>query len=199
MDFNDTAEESLFRAEARDFLNAHAQLKNDSEPRDESETDYLARAKAWQKLKYENGWACLNWPKEYGGRDATPMQLIIWNQEESRYDVPTAPFAIGLGMCGPTMIAYASEQQKARHAAAHGFRREHLVPAVQRTGRRFRSRGVAHESRTRRRRVDHQRPEDLDVRRALQRLGHSRDTLGSDRAEAQGPHVLFPRTCIRPA
>ena len=112
MDFNDTPEESLFRAEARDFLNAHAQLKNDSEPRDESEGDYLARAKAWQKLKYENGWACLNWPKEYGGRDATPMQLIIWNQEESRYDVPTAPFAIGLGMCGPTMIAYASEQQK---------------------------------------------------------------------------------------
>ena len=112
MDFNDTHEESLFRAEARDFLNAHAQLKNESEPRDESEADYLARAKAWQKLKYENGWACLAWPKEYGGRNATPMQQIIWNQEEARYDVPTAPFAIGLGMCGPTMMAYASEQQK---------------------------------------------------------------------------------------
>jgi alkylation response protein AidB-like acyl-CoA dehydrogenase len=40
------------------------------------------------------------------------MQVIIWNQEESRYDVPVGPFAIGLGMCGPTMMAYASEQQK---------------------------------------------------------------------------------------
>ena len=112
MNFNDTSDESQFRAEARAFLGAHAQLKGESEPRGETEADHLTRAKAWQKLKYENGWASLNWPKEYGGRNATPIQVIIWNQEEARYDVPVGPFAIGLGMCGPTMIAYASEQQK---------------------------------------------------------------------------------------
>jgi alkylation response protein AidB-like acyl-CoA dehydrogenase len=43
------------------------------------------------------------------------MELIIWNQEESRYDLPVGPFAIGLGMCGPTMIAYATEAQKRAH------------------------------------------------------------------------------------
>jgi len=112
MDFNDSNEEAVFRAEARAFLEAHAELKSEAEPRHESEAEMLVRAKAWQKLKYEHGWACLSWPKEYGGRDATPIQSIIWNQEESRYDVPVAPFAIGLGMCGPTMIAYASEVLK---------------------------------------------------------------------------------------
>ncbi len=199
MDFNDTAEEGLFRAEARDFLNAHAQLKNDSEPRDESEAEYLARAKGWQKLKYENGWACLNWPKEYGGRDATPMQQIIWNQEESRYDVPTAPFAIGLGMCGPTMIAYASEQQKRdmlpRMASgeniwcqlfsepAGGSDLAALRTKAERVGDEWIINGQkiwtsgAHYS----------------------RLGHPRDALGSDRGEAQGPHVLFPEHAVRPA
>src|SRR4030095_2580800 len=40
------------------------------------------------------------------------MELIIWNQEESRYDAPTGPFAIGLGMCGPTLIAYGRDEQK---------------------------------------------------------------------------------------
>jgi alkylation response protein AidB-like acyl-CoA dehydrogenase len=112
MDFNDSNEEAVFRAEARAFLDAHAELKSEAEPRHETEADNLVRAKAWQKLKYEHGWACLSWPKEYGGRDATPIQSIIWNQEESRYDVPVGPFAIGLGMCGPTMIAYASEALK---------------------------------------------------------------------------------------
>jgi len=112
MDFNDTPEEAAFRAEARAFLDANATLKSEAPQRHETEAEHLTRAKAWQKLKAENGWACLNWPKEYGGRGATAMERIIWGQEEGRYDVPTGPFAIGLGMCGPTMIAYASEDQK---------------------------------------------------------------------------------------
>jgi alkylation response protein AidB-like acyl-CoA dehydrogenase len=115
MDFNDTPEEAEFRAAARAFLQANATLTSEAPQRDETETDQVERGKAWQQLKQDNGWACLNWPKEYGGRDATPIELIIWNQEESRYDVPTGPFAIGLGMCGPTMIAYASEDQKREH------------------------------------------------------------------------------------
>jgi alkylation response protein AidB-like acyl-CoA dehydrogenase len=43
------------------------------------------------------------------------MELIIWGQEEGRYNVPTQPFAIGLGMCGPTVIAFAGDEQKARY------------------------------------------------------------------------------------
>jgi alkylation response protein AidB-like acyl-CoA dehydrogenase len=114
MDFNDTSAEASFRAEARKFLDAHAPEFVASR-RNESETQYVKRGQAWQKLKYENGWACLNWPKEYGGRGASPMELIIWNQEEGRYDLPVGPFAIGLGMCGPTLIAYATEEQKRQH------------------------------------------------------------------------------------
>ncbi|MEH6570212.1 MAG: acyl-CoA dehydrogenase family protein [Halioglobus sp.] len=114
MNFDDTPQEAAFRAEAQTFLNANATLKVDAPPRKETEDEHIVRARAWQKLKSENGWACLSWPKEYGGRDAQPMELIIWGQEESRYDVPVGPYAIGLGMCGPTMIAYASEEHKAQ-------------------------------------------------------------------------------------
>ena len=116
MDFSDTPKEAEFRKAARAFLDANATPKSEAKTRrDESEADLIKRAKAWQKLKQENGWACLNWPKEYGGRGATPMELIIWGQEEAKYDVPTGPFAIGLGMCGPTVIAFAGEEQKKRY------------------------------------------------------------------------------------
>ncbi len=113
MDFNDTPEEAVFRAEARAFLDEYA-TRDDIRPPGERETreTFLARAKRWQKLKYEHGWACTHWPSEYGGRSATPMQRVIWGQEESRYNVPTSPFLIGLGMCAPTLMSYATEEQK---------------------------------------------------------------------------------------
>jgi len=115
MDFSDTPEEAEFREEARAFLEANATPRSQAQPRkDETEAAFIRRAKAWQKLKQDNGWACLNWPREYGGRGATPMEVIIWNQEEARFDVPTQPFAIGLGMCGPTVIAFGGEEEKAR-------------------------------------------------------------------------------------
>ena len=47
------------------------------------ESSALKDAKAWQAKKYDAGWACLHWPKDYGGRDATPMERVIWGQEES--------------------------------------------------------------------------------------------------------------------
>jgi alkylation response protein AidB-like acyl-CoA dehydrogenase len=116
MDFNDTPEEAAFRAEARAFVDQYAAREDIRPPQSpERRDDYLARAKRWQQLKQEYGWACLNWPVEYGGRGATPMQQVIWGQEESRYDVPTQPFAIGLGMCGPTMMTYATEEQKLQY------------------------------------------------------------------------------------
>ena len=66
----------------------------------------------------EAGWAGLHWPKEYGGREAPADLQVIFEQEESRYVVPRGYFAIGLGMCMPTMIAYATEEQKRRYRAA---------------------------------------------------------------------------------
>ena len=82
--------------------------------------DLITKAKAWQKKKYEAGWAMLHWPKEYGGINASPIERIIWGQEESKYDVPGSIFEIGLGMCGPVMMQYASEEQKERYLTSYG-------------------------------------------------------------------------------
>ena len=77
--------------------------------------DNLESAKNWQKKKYDAGWAMLHWPKEYGGIAASAIERIIWAEEESKFDVPKGIFEIGLGMCGPVMMEYATEEQKSRY------------------------------------------------------------------------------------
>ena len=81
---------------------------------------------------------------------------------------------------------------EAQISAAAGLRREDLVPAVLRAGRRLRRRRPAHPRGEERRRLDHQRPEDLDLGRALFRLRHPAHPHRSERAQAQGPHHVLP-------
>jgi acyl-CoA dehydrogenase len=119
MDFKDTPEEAAFRAEVRAFLEQHAKPRTSSnESAYEgagSDHERVAIAKRWQKLLADNGWACISWPKAYGGRDATPIQSVIWNQEVSRFVTADGLFIIGQGMCAPTLMAYGEEQDKAEH------------------------------------------------------------------------------------
>ncbi len=118
MDFNDTPEEAAFRAEARAWLEANAEPLSPDDPgvaRGELLTpEVVAEAQAWQKKKADAGWACITWPKEYGGRSATPMENVIWNEEQAKFKVPADIFSIGIGMCGPTILAHGTEEQKQR-------------------------------------------------------------------------------------
>ena len=116
MDFNDTKEEAEFRAEARAFLGKHLEPKGDKPLRQRVDgSEFMKLAKQWQKTKSEGGYAQITWPKEIGGRGGTPMQQVIWNQEEGKFDAPTGPFTIGLGMCIPTVIAFGSDEHKKRY------------------------------------------------------------------------------------
>ncbi|MDH3644366.1 MAG: acyl-CoA dehydrogenase [Gammaproteobacteria bacterium] len=122
MDFNDTAEEAAFRTEARAWIEASAPTHlfdalsaSTFGGMNTGDEDPLEASKRWQKKKADAGWACLMWPKEYGGRGATPIQSVIWNQEEGVYGKLSGSFIIGQGMCGPTMMAYANEEQKQQY------------------------------------------------------------------------------------
>jgi len=119
VDFNDTPEEAEFRARVRAWLDENAVLRDPGTPPrgllDEAEgQDIIAEAKAWQARKADAGWACLTWPKQYGGQEMTAIQSVIFNQEESRYDTPPPIYGIGHGMLGPTIMAHGTDEQKAR-------------------------------------------------------------------------------------
>ena len=109
MDFNDTPEEARFREEASSWLAKNAQTDDAFRT-----LSPLEQAKVWQKRKYDAGWACIGWAPEFGGRGASAIEEVIWRQEESQYDLPANFFLIGQGMIGPTLMAWASDEDKAR-------------------------------------------------------------------------------------
>ena len=116
MDFSDTPEEAAFRAEVVGFLQSHAQLRAgrlaDPEIADDA---YVARARDWQAKKAAAGFAGITWPERWGGRGGSPMQQVIYGQEEAKYALPRGVFEIGLGMCVPTLMAYADGATAERH------------------------------------------------------------------------------------
>jgi alkylation response protein AidB-like acyl-CoA dehydrogenase len=111
MDFNDTPEEAEFRTRAREWLEANAPRERVS---GRGDADHMAAAKAWQAKKAAAGYAQITWPKEWGGGGGTQMQSIIFGQEEAKYGVASGYFQIGLGMCVPTVMAFADDDTKKR-------------------------------------------------------------------------------------
>ena len=121
MDFDDTPAEAAFRAEARAWLDAHAPAKGS--PEDFSGgflegtadvAEHVRAAQAWQRLLFDDGWAGITWPTEYGGRGGSAVESMIWNQEMGRYGVTVGPFAVGIGMAGPTILRHGTDAQKDR-------------------------------------------------------------------------------------
>ncbi len=116
MDFEDSQEEAAYRAKARGWLEANAapfarsnaELKADTRAR-------LQVGKAWQALKAGAGYASITLPREIGGGGGTPLQDVIYRQEERRHGLPTDFFGIGLGMCIPTIVHRGTDAQRQRY------------------------------------------------------------------------------------
>ena len=99
MDFDDTNEEAAFRAEVKAFLSTNAELKK---PGESFKVPYggdglVEVAKEWQAKKAAAGFAGITTPDDYGGRGGTPMQRVIYDQEEANYLTPRGVYEIGLG------------------------------------------------------------------------------------------------------
>jgi len=127
MDFKDTPEEASFRAEARTFLDSNAERKSPgaSFETPDSVDELIIAAKAWQAKKAAAGFAGITQLEKYGGRGGTTLERVIYDQEEANYITPIGVYEIGLGMCIPTMLAYATEEQKKRYAPP-AFRGEEI-------------------------------------------------------------------------
>ncbi len=117
MDFADSPEEAAFRAECRAWLEANASPKPRADALFGPELSAAARMQAardWQARKAAAGFGAITWPKAVGGRGGTPVQELIWRQEEGRFDVPTGVFNVSLGMVMPSVLAHASREVSAR-------------------------------------------------------------------------------------
>jgi alkylation response protein AidB-like acyl-CoA dehydrogenase len=121
MDFRDTPEEAEFRAEVRAWLGEHLPdgWTGQPYPRPDDSDEQRRRLEElrrwWQRELFEGGWAGLSWPAEYGGRGASLVEQVIFNEEAARARAPEPINVIGLHMAGPTIIAWGTEEQKKRY------------------------------------------------------------------------------------
>jgi alkylation response protein AidB-like acyl-CoA dehydrogenase len=113
MDLSLSAEERQFRDELHSWLETN-RPKDWPEWREKPLEESFPYLRAWQRKLHEGGWAAVSWPKEYGGRGATLIEQAIFWEEMARVDAPGMANALGLGLIGPTIIAYGTEAQKKR-------------------------------------------------------------------------------------
>jgi alkylation response protein AidB-like acyl-CoA dehydrogenase len=78
----------------------------------EATDEEFEKARAWHRKLYEGGWVGISWPKKYGGREATLIEQVIFQQEASRAGAPPGVNMIGIGMIGPTIMQWGTEEQK---------------------------------------------------------------------------------------
>ena len=116
MDFQYTPEQDAFRLRVRSWLAEHlpSELKVEDamDERVAPNRDIFDKRMAWHKQLYQAGWIGLAWPREYGGQGAELMEQIIYNEEYAHARAPILPGYVGLGLAGPTIAQWGSEEQK---------------------------------------------------------------------------------------
>ncbi|WP_350302632.1 acyl-CoA dehydrogenase family protein [Peribacillus frigoritolerans] len=117
MDFSFTTKEEEFRLELRAWLEGNLPegwlegISNVSK----DEGEYAVSLRNWQRKLYEGGWAAIAWPKKYGGREATLMEEIVYQQEMVRVKAPALVNYVGIHMVGPTLMQIGTDEQKAKY------------------------------------------------------------------------------------
>jgi alkylation response protein AidB-like acyl-CoA dehydrogenase len=116
MDFNYSPEQEAYRMDVRRWLEANQPPPLNRQEKECVDDDAMwQRLKAWHKKLYHAGWAGLTWPKEYGGRGATFIEQVIFQQEIGRLGLPMGSNVLGVIMTGPAIMQWGTEEQKKRY------------------------------------------------------------------------------------
>ena len=118
MDFTLTPDQQAFRERVRTWLTANIprewkSLGSTEVPRPEA-FEFL---RGWQGKLFEGGFIGVTWPKAYGGQGLTFVEEMILHEEMALQKAPPMLNVLGVGMAGPTIIAYGTEEQKKRYPA----------------------------------------------------------------------------------
>lgn len=117
MDFNYTEKEEAFRAEVKawfkqnlpsDWVNPEVSLPSDHKERFEA-------LRKFQKKLHKKGWSGLTWPTEYGGKGASLIEQLIFEEEMAKAEAPPLVGRSGISLLGPTLMHHGTEEQKQRH------------------------------------------------------------------------------------
>jgi alkylation response protein AidB-like acyl-CoA dehydrogenase len=111
MDLNYDESTEEFRAEVRAFLATNT----DSFPTKSYDTaEGFAQHRRWDRTLFDAGLSVINWPEKYGGRDASLLQWVVFEEEYFRAGAPGRASANGTSMLAPTLFAHGTQEQLGR-------------------------------------------------------------------------------------
>ncbi len=155
-----------FQTEVREFLAAN----KDAFPTKSYDTaEGFEQHRRWDKVLFDAGLSVITWPEKYGGRDASLLQWVVYEEEYFRAGAPGRASANGI-------VDARADAVRARHRGAarpgtaeNGQRRGDLGAGMVRAGVRQRPGVLAVDRHQDRRRLAAQRPEDLEFASAVRR------------------------------
>ena len=111
MDLTFTQQEQAFRSEARAWLEAN--VPRPALPSGDTREGF-ALHKDWERALFDAQWAVVSWPREYGGREATLMEWLIFEEEYYRAGGPQRVTQNGIFLLAPTLFELGTEDQRNR-------------------------------------------------------------------------------------
>ena len=125
MDLTFDADEERFRSEARAWLAAHVP----TEPLPPLDTPAGLQAhRDWEATLFAARWSVVNWPVEFGGRDAGMVRWLIFEEEYARARAPVRVSRVGISVAGAALLGHGRAAQKERFLPPMAVRTGDLVP-----------------------------------------------------------------------
>jgi alkylation response protein AidB-like acyl-CoA dehydrogenase len=115
MDLHWTESEQAFRAEARSWLTEHLAAWHDRFDGDILSGDTragFAQHLEWERMLFEDRWAVVSWPKEYGGREASIWEWVIFEEEYYRAGGPQRITQNGIFLLAPSIFEFGTTEQQ---------------------------------------------------------------------------------------
>lgn len=111
LDLRDTPAEAAFRAEAREWLAAHR--PDPPLPSGDTAAGFALHVQ-WERELFDARWAVLSWPTRYGGRDASLVEWLIFEEEYYRAGAPQRVTQNGIFLLAPTLFGFGTQEQQDR-------------------------------------------------------------------------------------
>ncbi|MCH9641263.1 MAG: acyl-CoA dehydrogenase family protein [Actinomycetia bacterium] len=97
-----------FRTEVRDFL---ASNKSSFPTKSYDAAEGFEQHRHWDRALFDAGLSVITWPENYGGRDATLLQWVVFEEEYFRAGAPGRASANGISMLAPTLFTHGTQEQ----------------------------------------------------------------------------------------
>ncbi len=117
MDFSFSAKEEAFRTELRQF--ARENLSPDYYFHffgEEHDDELWAFSMSMSKKLAEKGWLTLSWPEEFGGRNASFTEEIVFKEELGYWGIPGAGMGVsGTAWVAPSLMLFGTREQQEKY------------------------------------------------------------------------------------